>query len=345
MLSKSFKIIEPKRFEIYIEDIVPKKGEALIKIDYASICKADIRYYEGNRDERLLALKYPMSLIHEATGIVLRDPTGHYENGTRVVLVPNRVEANEPCDFCVCDNPQLGENYCPQAIFASSNSDGFSKESLAYPVDYLVKIPTTLSSRHAVFSEMISVVSAIIRSTKMPEQGTVAVWGDGILGYLVCATLRILYPQYRLIVFGKHEEKLKQFPVDAYYLTTDFAKENIVFAYECVGGKGSESAIQQILSQIQVGGTIILSGVTEDPIAIPTRKILEKGLTMKGVTRSRRQDFLKAIELLQNDDFLALIEVLIISESKITSIVDFYKAFEQEINNQVLGKHLMQFYI
>ena len=61
MLGKSFKIVEPKRFDLYIENIKMGQNEAIVKIEYGAICKADLRYYLGARDKRILGFKYPES--------------------------------------------------------------------------------------------------------------------------------------------------------------------------------------------------------------------------------------------------------------------------------------------
>ena len=60
MLSKSFKIVEPKRFDLYIEDIICEADEAIVRIEYGAICKADLRYFRARiKDSRF---KYPMNL-------------------------------------------------------------------------------------------------------------------------------------------------------------------------------------------------------------------------------------------------------------------------------------------
>ncbi|WP_342559392.1 alcohol dehydrogenase catalytic domain-containing protein [Metasolibacillus sp. FSL K6-0083] len=340
MLGKVFKIIEPKRFDMYIEDVKTDVNDVLIKVDYISICKADLRYYEGTRDARLLSLKYPMSLIHEATGIVLKDSRGLFNVGQKVVMIPNRIE-RKACEHCVCDHPQLGENYCPNALFASSNSDGFSKEIIAYPHQYILAVPTDLENKYAVFAEMLSVAIAAIRRVEVPN-GTIAVWGDGVLGYLIAAALRFLYKDNRIVVIGKHPEKVMQFPVNKYYMIHEKIDEQIALAFECVGGNGAVLAINQILKEISVGGELVLTGVTEQEAPISTRKILEKGLKITGITRSQKSDFEIALQLLQQKDFLQLIDSLILSENKISSITEFYYAFEKEAKNKQLGKHLMQ---
>ncbi|MEK8196572.1 alcohol dehydrogenase catalytic domain-containing protein [Lysinibacillus sp. FSL M8-0134] len=340
MLSKVFKVIEPKRFDMYIEDVKTEANDVLIKVDYISICKADLRYYEGTRDARVLSLKYPMSLIHEATGIVLKDPQGQYNVGQKIVMIPNRVE-RKACEHCVCDHPQLGENYCPKALFASSNSDGFSKEIIAYPHQYILPVPVGLENKYAVFSEMLSVAIAAIRRIEIPN-GTIAIWGDGVLGYLIVSALRFLNKDNRIIVVGKHREKVMKFPVNKYFMINENIDEQIALAFECVGGNGAVSAINQILKEISVGGEVILTGVTEQEVPISTRKILEKGIKVSGITRSQKSDFEVALHLLQQEEFLPFINSLILSENKISSITEFYYAFEKESKNKLLGKHLMQ---
>lgn len=58
--------------------------------EYLSICKADQRYYLGNRSREALKAKLPMALIHECVARVVFDPTGHYKPGDLVV----------PCRIC-----------------------------------------------------------------------------------------------------------------------------------------------------------------------------------------------------------------------------------------------------
>ena len=62
-------------------------------------------------------------------------------------------------------------------------------------------------------------------------------------------------------------------------------------AFECVGGNGSTKAIDQIIDYIKPEGTIAILGVSENPVPINTRMILEKGLRMFGSSRSGRKDF------------------------------------------------------
>lgn len=345
MLGKSFKIVEPKRFDLYIEDVFRQSGELIVRIDYAAICKADIRYYLGARDKRTLGFKYPMNLLHEAVGTIVAGKEKEFKYGDRVALVPNIVTDKKKCHHCVCDNQNLGENYCPNAKFASSNLDGFAREYVSYPTSNLVKIPPNINSNTAVFSELISVAVASYRRTILKGDEVIGVWGDGILGYILCCVLKELHKNGKIIAIGKHRGKLKEFPADRVYLIDDskIKSEGIQVAFECVGGSSSGLAINEAIDVTLVGGRIILTGVAEEHVGINTRRILEKGLSLYGVTRSNIADFHQTIELLGRNSFYNRISNLILSNEIINNIVDFYNVFEMELMNRRLGKHILYF--
>lgn len=345
MLSKGYKIVSPKTFEIFFENIEEKEDEAIIKIEKASICKADIRYYLGARDKNILGLKYPLRLIHEAVGIVLRDKSGNFKVGDRVVLIPNIVkECYKECNKC--KDSSLGENYCPYATFVSSNSDGFSCEFLSYPVKNMIKINSNIESNIAVFSELSSVAFAALRRVDDLNNKTIAVWGDGVVGYILCSVLKNTTRNSKIIIVGNNKYKLDKFPCDEIYLSSDELKlyeTNIDIAFECVGGEKAQNAIKQILNVINIGGKIVLTGVSENNIEISTRKILEKGLSITGSTRSSILDFKKSIELMENSSYSKCIEKLFIDELNIENIIDYYDAFEKELENKKLGKYILNF--
>lgn len=345
MLGKSFKIVEPRRFDLYIDDLVCASDEAIVKIEYAAICKADLRYYLGARDKRTLGFKYPMNLLHEAVGSIILDRTNRFKVGERVVLVPNIVpKEKHDCAHCVCARPDLGENYCPNSFFASSNYNGFAREYVNYPVEYLLKIPINLELQLATFAELISVAISAYRRLSLNGKETIGVWGDGIVGYLLSTTLRHVH-QGKIVVVGKDKGKLRQFKAHAHYLAGDpkISEEELEIAYECVGGGFSAEAINEIIDQIVVGGRIGLTGVAEEQVGINTRKILEKGLSLYGVTRSNKNDFEKALALLENEKFQADIAQLVLKELMINDITDFYRAFEAELENKSLGKNILRF--
>ncbi|EHJ02133.1 Ribitol-5-phosphate 2-dehydrogenase [Clostridium sp. DL-VIII] len=344
MFSKGFKIVDKKRFEIYVENIDNKSDEAVVKIDTAAICKADLRYYLGLRDKRILGLKYPINLLHEATGTIIKDPTGIFKAGDKVALCPNIVSDEARKEFKICNIEELGDNYCPKAQFASSSINGFSRECISYPVSNLILLPNNVEDKISVFSEMISVTFAAIRRIQIPNDSRIAIWGDGILGYILyCVLSEIKVGE--ITVIGHNREKLNKFTEANCFTSEEFelCNPNIDIAFECVGGRGAESAINQIIDKANPGTKIVLTGVSEKNVSINTRKILEKGLLLCGVTRSHVKDFKDAVNLLNSPKFRKKIELLVLSENTINNIKDYYNVFELEANNRALGKHIMYF--
>lgn len=343
MLSKGFKIISPKTFEIDVDTVPNKLDNSIVKVDYIAVCKADLRYYLGQRDERILGLKYPMRLIHEATGTILKDSTGKFEAGDKVVLVPNICECDN-CEFNCKNDESLGENYCPKAKFASSNYDGFSCECLSYPSQNLVKLDKDKYSEKYVFLELISVALAAIRRVNKIDGLKIGVWGDGILGYILSNTLKVLYPDSKIYCIGNNDYKLKLFNIDGTYLVNSSELKNEVFdiCFECVGGNAAEKAINQIIENCKFGGDIVLTGVSENGASINTRRILEKAVRITGSTRSKVDDFKKAVDLIENTNLLNELDKLVLSINTINNISAYYSVFEKEVENRELGKHIMK---
>ena len=347
MLTRGFKIVQSKRFEIYVEDLEVNTGEAVVKIDTAAVCKADLRYYLGSRDERTLSLKYPINLIHEAIGTIVMDATNSFKKGDKVALVPNLMidkDKQDEFDITISKNPRLGENYSPKALFASSSYNGFSKDYIAYPARNLVKIEKNIDTNIAVFSELISVANAAIRRIILKSNDVIGIWGDGILGYILYCVLKQVHIG-TIIVIGHSKVKLDKYEGVQTYISDDLAikKNKINVAFECIGGAAAEGGIDEILRSILPGSKVVLAGVSENSVKINTRTILEKGLALYGVTRSNVEDFKFAAELLKRKDFSDHIAKLILDISPIYGIKDYYRVFEAEAKSRALGKHIMNF--
>lgn len=344
MFAKSYKITEPKRFEIFVEDIHSK--DVLVRPDYLAVCKADIRYYLGNRSLNVLKRKFPMSLIHEATGVVVRDKHGKLKEGQRVVLLPCRKSDCDgtKCQECVRDNPHLLDNYCPESKFCSSNYDGFSKELMDIEHEYLIPIPDEVGPE-AVFSELLSVGCCALRRAGLSKENApenIAIWGDGIMGYVIA-----LVAKYSLgcevNVIGLDKEKLAQFDFANTYFANDIEMlPRMTVAIEAVGGNASGIAANQAIDKLYSGGKLILCGVANDNIPLNTRMVLEHGISIRGTTRSTRCDFEQAVELLKIKDFRERVLRLLLSVVDVPNIRDYYAVFEKESKSTALGKNIMK---
>ena len=344
MFAKSYKITEPKRFEIFVEDI--RNENVLVRPEILAVCKADIRYYLGNRSLNILKRKFPMSLIHEATGVVIRDKSGKFKSGQRVVLLPCRKSDCDgtKCEVCVRNNPHLLDNYCPESKFCSSNYDGFSKELIDLEHEYMIPIPDEIGVE-AVFSELISVGCCAMRRagfTDGEKVKSVTVWGDGIMGFIISLVAKYGFGCDVNIV-GLSKEKLNMFDFANVYYSNDIdSLPRMSVAIEAVGGNASGIAANQAIDKLYSGGKLILSGVANENVPLNTRMVLEHGISIRGTTRSVRCDFEMAVELLKNPEFRAQIKKLLLSVNEVNNIRDYYAIFEKESKSTALGKNIMK---
>ena len=346
MFITKYKVTAPEVIEEFVSTLEYDNESVLVRVDMMAICKADIRYFLGKRDKHVLDMKYPLAPIHEAVGTVIKDPTNTFNKGDKVILIPNFVNESKclKCKHTRCNRHDLGKNYCPYAKFKSSSSDGFMTPFYSCTPDLLVKYDSSISSEIAVFSELLSVSNACCRRINFNEAEYIALFGDGIMSYMVYLLLTHVYKK-EVSVFGLNEDKLSLFKHAKTYKFEDYNKKNgFDTLIECVGGKGSEFAINQMIDIAKIGADLVLMGVSEENVSINTRKILEKGICLKGVTRSTNEDFEVISAALNNPLLVEELKPLVLSVNTIQSVNDVYATYELEINNtKVVGKNLMKF--
>ncbi|MCF2555213.1 alcohol dehydrogenase catalytic domain-containing protein [Faecalicatena contorta] len=327
MINYIYQLVAPRAFSIKYDEF-EFADQVVVKPRYLAICHADQRYYTGQRSRKVLAEKLPMALVHEACGEVIYDPTGTFSTGTMVVMIPN-VPADKR-------ETVILENYAKGASFLSSGKDGFMREFVSLPADRLVScegIPT----RIATVTEFVSVAVHSIRRFKgvaHDNRGTIGVWGDGSLAFVVSNLLKQVFPLSKVVVIGKNVRKLSLFSfVDETYIREKIPEDlTIDHAFECCGGEGSYYAIEDIIHMINPQGTVMLMGVSENKVAINTRDVLEKGLTFVGSSRSGRIDFEEAICYMRDKRFQKRMELILHEDAPVNSIEGIHRVFETDMN-------------
>lgn len=324
MISLQYNLVKPYVIETSYNNINVAGGHHLIvRPRKLSICKADMRYYFGLREAKVLSERLPMALIHEACGDVLYDPEGKFRKGEKVVLLPNIPGKDEFYD----------ENYRIDSVFRSSKADGFMQEAVKIRHTQVVSYPDTLPDEVMAFTEFISVgVHAVKSFDKLSHdrREAVGVWGDGALSYVICCLLKNRYPDINITVIGINTAKLQYFTFADRILTVDQLDKKIRFdhAFECVGGSGAAAAIDQMIDTVYPQATIMLLGVSEERVPVNTRMVLEKGITMMGRSRSGREDFEDAVDIMKNKSiFIERMSHIISDVVNIRNIDDINKAF------------------
>ena len=336
MINTVYRLCAPRRFEIAFDKLSMDNG-VIVRPTHLSICNADQRYYQGTRDIKVLKEKLPMALIHEGVGRVVYDSTDTFKPDDRVVMVPNI-----PCET----DEYIAENYLRSSKFCGSSADGFMQEYHQLAPERLVKLPENIDPDVAAFTEIVSVsVHAITRFKGVAHnrRDTIGVWGDGNLAFITALLLTKVFPHSSVHVFGINREKLSDFSfVDGAHLTTDIPADlQLDHAFECVGGNGSPIAIEQIIDVIRPEGTISILGVSEYPVSVNTRMILEKGLRLFGTSRSGKIDFQRTVELYKEYPEIPIyLSRLVGNVVEINKYADIKEAFELDIK-KAFGKTVM----
>jgi ribitol-5-phosphate 2-dehydrogenase (NADP+) len=326
MINFVYRLVAPRQIRVdYIENYL-SNDLVVVRPTYMSICAADQRYYMGNRDKSILAQKLPMALIHEAVGQVVYDPTGHFAINENVVMVPNT-----PLE----EDSVIKENYLKSSRFRASGFDGFMQNLVFLDPNCVVSIGSMNPSIGPLLELMSVCLNAVQRFEECSHsrKDTLGIWGDGSLGYLLSLILKQKYPQSKIVVFGKR--KLERFSFADKVFHVDMIPNNVSIdhGFECVGGMKSETAINQMIELIQPQGSMVLLGVSEDKVSIQTRLILEKGLIMVGNSRSGRDDFIQAVQLVKDNPSLShQLERIITQQITIRDIEDIHTAFDNDIN-------------
>ncbi len=326
MINQVYQLTAPKVLTVKYDDIT-LSDKVIVRPEYMALCHADQRYFLGQRDAKALKSKLPMALIHECCGRVVYDPEGKWEVGMRVVMIPN-VPGN--------DDSFIFENYQRGSGFLSSGRDGFMREFVELDRDRVVPYDG-VDPMVAAISEFVSV--AVHSTTRFDavaheRRERIGIWGDGSLAYVVACVINKRFPDSELIVVGREPSKLAQFSfAEETYFSDDLPEDlHIDHAFECCGGEGSYYAIEDIIRCINPQGTLMLMGVSENRVAINTRMVLERGMTVVGSSRSGRADFELAVELLQKKDFAQRLKTIVYNAGTVRKIGDIYKVFAEDLN-------------
>lgn len=328
MISSIYRLVSPRVISVKYEDIT-FDDNVIIKPEYMALCHADQRYYQGNRDKAVLRKKLPMALIHECCGRVMYDPSGEYKVGDRVALIPN---------VPTKDSEVVYENYRRSSKFLSSGHDGFMREYVSINKAQIVKIDDNVPGQTAAITEFVSVACHAVKRMNLlahQRRTRIAVYGDGSLAYTTCCVLKKTMPDAKIIVFGKDPSKLNLFTfVDERYFIDD-VPEDMIFdhAFECVGNQASSNAINDVIKYIRPQGSLMLMGVSELPVQVNTRNVLEKGMTLVGCSRSGREDFIKATEIMADPETENRLSVITTYYGEVKSIKDIHNVFSVDLNN------------
>lgn len=158
-----------------LPDPVPGRGEVLVAVEAAGICRSDVHYRSGTRPVPSL----PLVPGHEVAGTVAAVGEGvrHHRVGDRVCL-----HYLVTCGGCAACR-RGAEQFCESGRMIGLDRQGGYAESIVIPADNAQHIPDAVSTEAAAVMMCSSATSlhALRRGRAGPDT-TVAVFGCGGLG-------------------------------------------------------------------------------------------------------------------------------------------------------------------
>ena len=271
--------------DMRLEEInMPKPGsdEALVKLKSVGVCGSDVHYYRHGRIGSFV-VKNPIILGHECSGEVtgVGSDVMNLRVGDRVVFEPG-----VPCRKCwYCRNGRYTK--CPEVKFmATPPDDGALAEYVAWPADYLFKMPDSMSFQDGALVEPFAVGLYAVRRSGLYPSGSVAILGAGPIGLATLEAAKARGAGQAILV-DVMPNRLKLAKEMGATHVIDGGKENVVekikeltngegthFVYETAG---TSTTFRQTVEVVRDAGFITLIGLPqEQEIAMPMVEALIK---------------------------------------------------------------------
>ena len=316
-------LTEPRKFIIKQSEInIIPNGHCVVKPLSLSICKADLRYYNGQREEKVLKQKLPMVLIHEGIGIVQKSKSVYFQENEFVNIVP--------CIRYLSKETYYNNDY-ENTLFMSSNCDGLMQKHVKVSEDNLIKIPELKSEFSTL--ELGSVCLAALHKLKTHDidlnNKKIVLFGTGALAYWMYSILRET-TNSAITIVGNNKDKIKNFNCDNTIIFKDIKEEhNNIFdiAIEMVG-KSTDSIINVCTKILKPNSNILLLGMDENNNKVNFRNIIQKGINIITSHRAITYDCDRINLCKMNMNKIVSKEILI------KSIDDIYDAFNSSCKYQ-----------
>jgi len=237
------------RFQRDWPDPPVPKGEVLVQVLLAGICRTDLEIVRGYGN-------FTGVLGHEFVGVVVNGPKAL--RGKRVVAEINCICGQ--CDMCLRG---LSQHCRRRTVIGISGRDGAFADYVAVPERNCHVLPDSVSNEEAVFVEPLAAAYQVLRQVPIERHMRCAVVGTGRLGLLVAQVLA--ETGCRLEAVGRNPRKLEfaeKKGITAIHIDDVVPKADQDVVVEC---SGSAEGLQLALQLVRPRGTVVLKSTTAEP--------------------------------------------------------------------------------
>ena len=265
-------------------DLIPGKGEAIIRIHAAALNHRDVWIQKG----QYAGLKYPIVPGSDGSGIVVHDPTGTF-TGKEVIIDPaihwgSSLSHQDPKDFRILGLPD----------------DGTFAEYVKVPLQNIVERPAHLSFEEAAALPLAGVTAFRAVSTRARVQSGEKVLITGIGGGVALFALQYTVALgARVYVTSGSEEKIEKAIAlgalgGANYRNGNWGSnlQELAGSFDVIIDGAAGDGMDELLNLATPGGRVVFYGATRgNPSSLTARRIFWKQLNILGSTMGSPEDF------------------------------------------------------
>ena len=270
----------------------PAAGEVLIKVHKTAICGSDVHIYKWNQWAQQ-HVKPPQVIGHEYVGEIAA-----LGDGVTGLYVGQRVSGEGHITCGHCRNCHSGNiQWCKDHIGVGVDRDGAFAEYVCIPARNVILIDPSLPEEVVSFFDAFG--NATHTALMFPLVGEdVLISGAGPIGVIAAGICKFAGAR-RVVVTDMNEYRLdlaRRMGADA---AVNISKENlsaVMREQHLTEGfdvglemSGSGAAFHQMVSTMRNGGSIAMLGLGDGPVSVDMNKIISKGLTLKGIS-GRKMD-------------------------------------------------------
>jgi propanol-preferring alcohol dehydrogenase len=205
MVLKKISLVEEKPLELVdLPKPVPESKQILVKVSACGVCHTELDEIEG----RVPPSRFPMVLGHEIVGKVedLGPGVTKFKEGDRVGIAWINWACGE-CSFC----RKGEENLCDKAKWTGKDVNGGYAQYTVVSEDFAYPIPERFTDLQAAPLLCAGVIGyRALRLSGMEDGKVLGLYGFGASAHIVIQVAKYKYPNSKVFVFSRPEQKEHQ---------------------------------------------------------------------------------------------------------------------------------------
>lgn len=285
----------------------PREGEVLVAVAAAGICGSDLHVACSAPSYAFIAPALPVTLGHEFAGTVvaLGDGAGSLSTGDRVVVMPSVI-----CG--ACDGCKRGDaDACSRRKGLGMTRNGAFASHVAVPAINCVPLPDELSFDLAALTEPLTVSAEAVSRGAIGYGTRVLVMGPGTIGQGVALLARRAGAAQVAVTGFNDKHRLSVLRALGFDALCDMAAPGAEERLRALAGDGFDVVVEATgaaravgvgLKLLRAGGTLVVSGIHDEPVEIDATDMVRRNLQLRGSYRAPRSAWAGVVAMLSEEE-------------------------------------------